>query len=211
MRTDHLIDVLAADAAPRRNFGRHFVRMLACGFVIASATFLLLVGVRHDILVAVDSPRFLFKYVVMLALAVTASAGTHRAGDPSGNLYPWMKAVALVPILLAGAIVLELVTVPSGEWGHRLIGHDAWRCMMLIPFLSAGPLGCLLLALRQGAPTRPGFAGAMAGLCASGIAATLYAANCTDDSPLFIATWFSLAILIVTAAGYLAGRRLLTW
>jgi hypothetical protein len=51
----------------------------------------------------------------------------------------------------------------------------------------------------------------MAGLGASGIAATLYATNCADDSPLFIATWFSLAILVVTVAGYLTGRRLLAW
>jgi hypothetical protein len=51
----------------------------------------------------------------------------------------------------------------------------------------------------------------MAGLAASGIAATFYAANCIDDSPLFVATWFSLATLIVTATGYLAGRKFLIW
>jgi len=211
MRTGHLINVLAEDAAARPSFEQHFVRMLACGIAVAAVTFLLLVGFRHDILTAVHSPRFLFKFVVTLALAVTASAVARRAGDPSGNIYGWITAVAFVPVLLAAAVALELVAVPSGEWMQRLIGHDAWRCVVLIPFLSAGPLSCLLLALRQGAPMRPGFAGAMAGLGASGIAATFYAANCTDDSPLFIAAWFSLAILIVTATGYLAGRRLLAW
>jgi hypothetical protein len=51
----------------------------------------------------------------------------------------------------------------------------------------------------------------MAGLAAGGIAATFYATNCADDSPLFVATWFSLATLIVAASGYLMGRRLLAW
>jgi hypothetical protein len=36
-------------------------------------------------------------------------------------------------------------------------------------------------------------AGAIAGLAASGIAATFYATNCTDDSPLFVITWYPLA------------------
>ena len=82
---------------------------------------------------------------------------------------------------------------------------------MLIPFLSIGPLACIMLALRQGAPTRPGLTGAVAGLAAGGIAATLYASHCTDDSPLFVATWYSLAIGIVTLLGYVIGSRFLRW
>jgi len=70
---------------------------------------------------------------------------------------------------------------------------------------------CFLAALRKGAPSQPGLAGAVAGLAASGIAATFYASNCTDDSPLFVMTWYPLAILIVTAAGYVVGRTLLRW
>ena len=65
--------------------------------------------------------------------------------------------------------------------------------------------------MRQGAPEKPGFAGAMAGIAASGIGATFYAANCTDDSPLFVALWYPMAIAIVAAIGYVAGRRLLRW
>jgi hypothetical protein len=211
MRTENLICVLTADAAPSRSFASRFVLMLASGIAIAAVAFLGLVGFRHDLLAAAQSLRFLFKVVVMLGLALTAIAIARRSGDPNGNMHRWTKAIAFIPILLAGAVALELVALPSGEWANRLVGHEAWRCMTLIPFLSAGPLACLLLALRHGAPAEPGLAGAMAGLAASGIAATLYATNCTDDSPLFVATWFSLAILIVTAAGYLAGRRLLVW
>jgi hypothetical protein len=93
----------------------------------------------------------------------------------------------------------------------RLVGHNARFCLTLIPLLSIGPLACLLAALREGAPSNPGLAGAVAGLAASGIAATFYAANCTDDSALFVITWYPIATLIVATAGYLIGRKLLRW
>ena len=93
----------------------------------------------------------------------------------------------------------------------HLVGHNARHCLTLIPLLSFGPLACLLAALHKGAPSSPGLAGAVAGLAASGIAATFYAANCTDDSALFVMTWYPIATLIVTIGGYLVGRNLLRW
>ena len=64
---------------------------------------------------------------------------------------------------------------------------------------------------RQGAPQNPVRAGAIAGLLAGGIGATLYAVHCFDDSPLFVATWYTLAITFVTGLGALLGARLLRW
>jgi len=43
------------------------------------------------------------------------------------------------------------------------------------------------------------------------LAAALYALHCTDDSPLFVATWYSLAIAGVTVLGWAVGSRLLRW
>jgi hypothetical protein len=119
--------------------------------------------------------------------------------------------IAIAPALLAVAVVVELLVLPESQWLPRLVGVNARLCLTLIPLLAAGPLACLLAALRQGAPSRPGLAGAVAGLAASGIAASFYAAHCTDDSPLFVMTWYLIATLIVTMAGYLIGRRLLRW
>ena len=211
MRTDDFIRVLAADATPPRRFQSQFALMVACGIAIAALAFFLVVGFRHDLSQAVQSIRFAFKIIVMLALAMIATGAARRTGDPATNVDRWMKALVCVPILLAGAGALELIVTPRSEWLPYLVGHSAWRCMTLIPFLSIGPLACLLLALRQGAPARPNLAGAIAGLAAGGIAATFYATNCTDDSPLFVVTWFSSATLIVAASGYLVGRRLLAW
>jgi len=43
----------------------------------------------------------------------------------------------------------------------------------------------------------------------AGLAATLYASHCTDDSPLFVATWYTIATALVAALGALAGSKLL--
>jgi hypothetical protein len=69
----------------------------------------------------------------------------------------------------------------------------------------------VVFGLRFGAPTRPTLAGAGAGLLAGALAASLYIAHCPDDSPIFVAAWLTLAILIATGIGALAGCLLLRW
>jgi hypothetical protein len=211
VKTHDFIDLLVAEPTPRWSFQSRFGLMTTCGVVATAVTFFLVAGLRPDLFQAMESVRFLFKFVVTLALAVTATGAALRMGDPSRTMQRWAWALACVPTLLAVSAIVELGATPNDAWFARLVGHTAWRCVTLIPLLSIGPLACLLLALRHGAPARPGLAGAVAGLAASGIAATFYAANCTDDSPLFVATWFSLATLVVTATGYLAGRKFLIW
>ena len=91
------------------------------------------------------------------------------------------------------------------------MGHNAMLCLSVIPLLALPILAAALLALRQGAPSRPALAGAVAGLLSAGLAATLYAAHCIDDSPLFVATWYTLATALVAAIGALAGARWLKY
>ncbi|MBS0242173.1 MAG: DUF1109 family protein, partial [Proteobacteria bacterium] len=43
------------------------------------------------------------------------------------------------------------------------------------------------------------------------VAATFYALQCTDDSPLFLATWYLPAMAASTVLGALLGRRQLQW
>jgi hypothetical protein len=54
-------------------------------------------------------------------------------------------------------------------------------------------------------------AGAVGGLLAGGLGAMLYASHCTDDSPLFVALWYVVAIALVAVVGALAGRLVLRW
>jgi hypothetical protein len=211
VKTDDLIGLLAQDSAPPWRLRSLLAVALAAGIIIAAIFFFVGIGFRPDISEAVKSTRFLFKFVVTVSLAVTAIWVTLRVGRPGGSLAHGGLALAIAPALLACAAVVELLVLPESQWMPRAVGHNARFCLTLIPLLSIGPLACLLAALREGAPSSPGLAGAVAGLAASGIAATFYAANCTDDSALFVITWYPIAILIVATAGCLIGRKLLRW
>jgi hypothetical protein len=210
VKTDDLIELLVKDLVPWR-FRSILAGAVAGGIIIAAIVFFAAVGFRPDIAEAVKSSRFLFKFVVTVSLAISAIWVTLSVGRPGGSLAHGGVALAIAPALLVGAAVVELLVLPQSQWMAHLVGHNARFCLTLIPLLSIGPLGCLLAALREGAPSSPGLAGAVAGLAASGIAATFYAANCTDDSALFVMTWYPIATLIVTTAGGLVGRKLLRW
>jgi hypothetical protein len=210
VKTEDLIQLLVKDSAPWR-FRSVLAAAVVGGIIIAAILFFAEIGFRTDISEAVKSNRFLFKFVVTVSLAVTAIWVTLSVGRPGGSLAHRGLALSIAPALLTCALVVELLVLPESQWMPHLVGHNARLCLTLIPLLSVGPLACLLAALREGAPSSPGLAGAVAGLAASGIAATFYAANCTDDSALFVMTWYPMATLIVTTAGYLVGRKLLRW
>lgn len=211
MKTDDLIHLLAQDAPVRSRIGKALTMAVIAGILISGGLFFAMIGFRADIDTAMETVRFLFKFVVTIALAVTACAVVFRIGRPGASLRLWGWMLLAAPVLLLGAVVAEMAVMPADSWSARMIGHNARFCLTLIPLLSIGPLACFLFALRQGAPEQPGVAGAVAGLAASGIAATFYASNCTDDSPLFVLLWYPIAIAIVTGIGYVLGRRLLRW
>lgn len=209
MQTERLIDVLTADTVIPWKLEKSIRLALVVGNIIAGIMFFGGIGFRPDIVFAMGTTRFLVKFAVTLPLALTATAAMLRAAQPGASFGVRGWALAISPTILMSAVLIEIATVPPPLWGSRMMGTNAQNCLTLIPLLSIGPLACLLLALRKGASTRPGLAGAIAGLAASGIAATFYATNCTDDSPLFVAVWYPLAAAFVTLIGCLSGRRFL--
>ena len=86
----------------------------------------------------------------------------------------------VAPGLLLVAVGVEMMIVPADQLRDRWIGTNSLVCMTFIPLIGIGPLAAFLFALRHGAPTQPSLAGAVAGLVAGGLAATFYAAHCTD-------------------------------
>ncbi|MGM4985868.1 MULTISPECIES: NrsF family protein [Rhizobium] len=211
MKTNDLIALLAHDAPVRINLSQALFHAAIAATIIAGAAFFGFIGFRVDIDTAVESVRFLFKFVITLALAITAGSLLLQIGRPGTSLGPWAWWLCLPVALVASAVALELLVMPSSTWEARMIGHNARLCLTIIPSLSAFPLACFLYAMRHGAPERPGVAGAVAGLVSAGIAATFYAANCNDDSPLFVMFWYPMAIAVVCAVGALFGQKMLKW
>jgi hypothetical protein len=212
MRTDDLIRVIAGDvAAPRPAVGIRIAVALAAGGAIAAAWFAAELGVRPDILTAFQSWRFLLKLAIILAAFGCTLWVSVRLAEPETTLREVAPALAIAPLLLAAGLLLELAVVPRAEWGARALGRYWLTCLVSIPVLSVAPLVALLIALRAGAPRSPQAAGAVAGALAAALGATLYATHCPDDSPLFVAFWYVLAMLPAPIAGALVGGRALRW
>jgi len=212
MKTSNLITALAADAArPVVPQSRYWLAAALAAVVVAAIVFFATIGPRPDIAAAAGTPRFLFKFVVTLALAGSALFVLDRLARPGAARRGSLGWLLAAPALLAAAIGVELLTQPEAQWQMLAVGKNSVVCLTYIPVIGIGPLALFILALRRGAPTRPGLAGLVAGFVAGGIAATLYAAHCTDDSPLFVATWYTLAVAMLGAAGGVAGRLFVRW
>jgi hypothetical protein len=211
VKTADLIDVLAQDAPVTWRLPGLLAAAFAVGAVIAAVIFMVGVGMRPDLSVASQTMRVQFKFLFALTLLSGAAGAVTQVGRPGAMLGPWAFVLAAVPILLGLAVIMELFMTPAQSWMTLMRGQNSMYCLTIIPALALAPLASLLFALKEGAPTRPGLAGAVAGLAAGGIGAILYASHCPDDSPLFVAVWYSSAIAIVTAAGHFAGARLLKW
>ncbi len=206
MKTSDLISALSQDLKPTRPFGAMVLGAVAVAVVLATLVFFLTIGPRPDFAAALETYRFVTKFLVTGLLAVAAIWLVDRVARP-GALRGRDLAVLLVPVAtLAMLLVIEMLTMPTPQWAMATIGKNSAVCLTYIPLIGLGPLGMMILVLRRGAVTRPVLAGAIAGLAAGGIAATLYAAHCPDDSPFFVATWYPLAIAMLTAAGALLGR-----
>lgn len=211
MKTEALIRALSVDAArPVLPLNRLIAVALVAGVAIALLLFALTLRARADMVPALHAPGFWLKLAFAACLALTAGTLLGEAARPVARGRS-LAALAIAPALLAIGVTVEVLVTPATEWQTRLIGRNAPHCVLLIPLLSAAPATFLMLALRHAAPARPGFAGVVVGLTAGGFGAGLYAWTCPDDSPLFVATWYSIAIAVVTALCSFAGNRWLRW
>lgn len=212
MDTSDLIKALASDGqVPARSLSTVWVGAIGTSIAIAAVVFFTVLGLRSDIAVALETPRFLFKFLVTITLVVSAFGCVRALSRPGVPSHRAIACLAAAPALVLLAVIAELLLLQSNSWSTTMIGTNSMVCLTYIPLIGIGPLAVLLLALRHGAPTKPGLAGAVAGLLAGGIAATLYAAQCNDDSPLFVAVWYTPAIASLVVLGAAGARRLVRW
>lgn len=212
MKTDDLIKAIAADAAASMpSVGARMAAALAVGGSMAALLFVLTLGVRPDILHALHTWRFDTKLFITLLTFAGALWATARLIRPDSDGRLTFVALLLPLLALAIAMGWELMLSPVATWSTLAVGSNSRLCVVSIIVMSIAPLAALLIALRAGAPRSPGMAGAGAGLVAGGLAATLYAIHCPDDSPMFVTLWYIPAILTITLMGAWAGRRVLRW
>ena len=163
MTTDQLITALVIDATPSRPFGRLFRYATAIGMAGAGLIFFSAIGPRQDLAAALETWRFLFKFVITVPLAIAATLSVSGMARP-GRWHEYRPLPLMAPLgLLVIAALFELFMLPRSLWMVRLVGSNSVNCMTLIPLLAVSPLVAFLMVLRRGAPRDPGRVGAVAG------------------------------------------------
>jgi hypothetical protein len=212
MDTSELIRKLAADTwRPATPVSTAWWWAVGIAIALAAAVFFAMLGPRPDIATAAETYRFLFKFLVTITLAASAFGCARALSRPGES---WRKAIpylAIAPVLIVMAVVVELFTLPSDTWSATMVGTNSIVCLTYISLIGLGPLAIFLRTMHYSAPTRPALAGAVAGLLAGGIAATFYAAQCTNDSPLFVATWYTIAMALLAILGAVGANRFARW
>jgi hypothetical protein len=213
MQTTDLIDQLAGKVQPTapRAALRRLGRGLLVGALVAFAVVFIYLGVRSDLGAALLTPSFWMKWGFTIAITAVALVMCVRLSRPEGR--PGELPLALAaPLLLLGAIaVIQLARAPEAERLTLWLGYSALRCPWIIAALSIPLVLGVLWAMRGLAPTRLRWAGFSAGCLAGAAAAVVYAVHCNETAAPFVATWYSLGILLPALFGMLIGPRVLRW
>lgn len=212
MRTDDLIRALAEDAPAESGAGcRRAVALLGAGAIAAAIVFALIFRLRPDMGEADALLSTAAKLSVTLTLLASAGAGALALMRPEANAGARLAALLVPASVLLTLIGLDLSQAGVAGAGARAMGSTALKCLVSVTGLSLMPFAVFIAGLRAGATTHPVAAGVLAGLAATGIGASLYALNCPEDSPLFLAAWYGASATILSGLGAWTGARALRW
>ncbi|MDE2356547.1 MAG: DUF1109 domain-containing protein [Alphaproteobacteria bacterium] len=213
MNTDDLIAALAQDTRPvsPHAIERGVLAALPAGLAVSAAVMLAWLGLRADFATAMYTPEFWLKLAYPLAVGVGALALGLKLVRPgvAPGARTWLAAAPFVVMALLGAAAFG--AAPPETRAAVWLGGSWDLCPLFVLALSLPPFIALFAAFRRAAPTRPAWAGFVAGLAAGGFGAFVYALSCDETGVPFLATWYTLGMLLSGAIGGLLGRRLLKW
>ena len=212
-RTDELIAKLSSEVGVIRPHAASR-RLALAGLLGASVAFVLLVlslGIRPDFTSASFTAPFWMKWMFTLSLVGFSFLVLRRLGRPEANTGPaiWGVVISVAVVEMMG--LGEWLSTVASARNALVMGHTALRCSAAIPLLAIPVFIALLRAFQRLAPTRLGFTGAMAGILAGALGATVYAFACPEHAAAFLAVWYCLGILASGALGALIGPRFLKW
>lgn len=213
MQTNDLISLMSASARPVDTGWLRRATWL-CALVALSASVglvLLTLGARPDFARAWMTLPVIAKATFgasMAAMALVLFQDSLRPGLKPARRLPFVA----VPLLVAaGWALLTLAQAPAEQWNALIFGRYWRACLIAVPLYALLPLAVLLLLARRGAPVDGVLTGACAGLASAGLATVAYSLHCPDDTVPFLATWYTIATVIVAALGALTLPRLLHW
>jgi len=210
MKTDDLITALAADVMPSLSVRARLIRALPVAMVACLAMFLLIWGPRDDLAAALRSGA-VFKTILPLVIAALAGWAGFALVHPGMRSRTPVAVLALCAGALVAAIAILIGLGGMSRMIEALAIPSLITCLLSIPALALPVLGGMIWALSGGAALRPRLTGAVTGLIAGALAASVYSLYCNQDAALFVLPAYSAAILFIGAIGALAGPRALSW
>lgn len=213
MRTDDLVTMLAAGAAPVESHAtqRRFVTAVGWGGFGSTLLMAILLGVRPDISEAAYLPMFWVKLAFPIAVAIVALQAAERLSRPGASLGKLPNAFLGVILAIWLLAMLVLLNADPAERAELIYGRSWYACPFYIGTLSMPVLFTVLWAMKGLAPTRLVLAGSAAGLLAGGMGAAVYALHCDEFGMPFLAIWYVLGMFLPVVVGALIGRHVLRW
>ena len=213
MKTEQLMDLLAADASPV-DPSAHDKRM-GLTFAVGTAAAALIAGQAwgwrtfdaQDLATAMLWLRWAF----CLAVIAVAWQAVDRLARPGRSVQGLVPRVALPFGLMMMLGLAQILAADPQDRLDLLMGSTALECPGNIAMVSSPVFLASLWVMARRAPTRPAWAGAAAGLLAGGIGALGYTFHCTELAAPFLSIWYVLGMAIPTVLGALIGTRLLRW
>ena len=212
MRTADLIELLARDASARPAGAA--ARKLLAALVVGGGVTLafVVIGLHCQALEqAARQPWFWMKAGYTGLLTIASAITLKRLASPGARLRAAPLAAGLIVLAMVALGAGQMISTASADRLALWLGHTWKICSPLILLLAVPIYAALVVGLRHLAPTRLTQTGAVAGLTAGALAATLYGLHCPEQAAAFVATWYTLGISAATALGALTGRWLLRW
>ncbi len=201
MKTDELLDLLSTGDVGVGRTPQSWT--IGAAVVIGAVTALIgvafVLGFRSDFADAPASGFLVLKLSFTTAVVVLAFFSLTKLARPGGERKTRRSLMVLPFAVIAALGLVNLSFAPPAHWEAMIVGDQWLECLLSI------------WAVRKGAPTDLGLAGAAAGLFAGGVSAMAYSLHCMDDSLPFVTVWYGGTIMLCTLAGAALGPRLLRW
>ncbi len=211
MKTNDLIDLMAQESqlelTPMRSLTLSVVVTMGISFVLLVSFW----GIRPDMAQVISEPLVLIKQLIPALIAIPCLWLLKQSRHPETSLEGRLRW-GLIPAAIAIALVTTtLYILPANAWLTTIVGTTLIACLFSIPALGAPILIGMLWVLKQGAPSDPKTAGAIAGIAAGCLSTIVYALHCYEDSPAFYGIWYTASILMTGLIGQRLGPRFLNW
>lgn len=210
MKTDDLILAISADTLLQKSVVQRLVRALPVAVGISIIAFVIFWGPRADIGAALASVVVL-KTLVPLGLVLLSGALAVALAHPGARFEKRGAALGFLVAVVIAAFVIAVAWGGVGALVAALSTPLLLTCLLSIPLLAMPVLAAVFWGLSSGAALRPRLTGAVAGLMAGGLAASVYSIYCDKDMVLFVLPAYSTAIGSVAVIGALVGPRVLKW